>query len=129
MIILKEQLASSELFLAGLRIMQVEIDMEGIIIIGDQEITTADMVDVMGREVVDNVALMLLVDPDEAREELRSLVTLAVRSFCEATPKYAVQCALENGHTFINEQTKFKDRVKLGLNPSTIVENIDCRKH
>ena len=124
--ILKEQLENPDLFWAGVHHMQREICVRGTIIIGEEEITTADMIDIMGRESMDYIALMLLADPDEARGELRILVTLAVLSFCEGTPKYAVQCALEQDLPPVDE-TKFKDRVKLGLSPSTIIENIDCR--
>ena len=128
MLISKEQLENPDFYWAGVNHMQREMYMEGTVTIGEEEITSADMVDIMGRKCLNNIALMLLVDPGEAREELRILVVIAVLSFCEATPKYAVQYALEQDLPIIDE-SKFKDGTKLGLSPSTIIENIDCRKH
>jgi hypothetical protein len=120
-----KQLRSSHLYLAGLHHIEKEINMEGLITVDGMLITTADMVDIMGRDELNNIALMLLADPDEALEEARCLVAIAVLAFCEATPITAVKCALENG--YVLEEPLFKDRVKLGLSPSTLVENIDCR--
>lgn len=128
-----EQLRSRHLFMAGLHHMEREIDMEGIITVDGMEITTADMVDIMGRDELNNIALMLLVDPDEALEETRCLIGIAVLSYCEASPITAIKCALENGHVLVKEPIldsiwhQRKDWVKLGLSPSTVVEEIDCR--
>jgi len=123
MIISKEQLESEYLFESGVKHMTEALDLDGIIVIDGLQLTSIEMVDIIKIHDMKNLCLTLLVDPDKAQEDLRALVGLVVRDFCTDWPRTAIKCALLQG--FTAGQNREKDRVDLGLSPSTIIEEFN----
>jgi hypothetical protein len=120
MMISKEQLESKHLFEAGVKHMTEVLDLDGIIVIDGLQLTSIEMVDFIKIHDMQNLCLTLLVDPDKAQEDLRVLIGLVVRDFCTDWPRTAIKCALLQG--FTTQHNRVKDRVDLGLSPSTVIE-------